>query len=51
SATPVILISGKGAEEDPQDFIDLGAFAYVNKPFNLDEIEDVVEQAIGQTQS
>jgi len=51
SATPVILISGKGAEQDPQDLMDLGAFAYVNKPFNLDEIEDVVEQAIGQAQS
>jgi len=46
SATPVILISGKGAEQDPQDLIDLGAFAYVTKPFNLDEIESVVERAI-----
>lgn len=51
SATPVILISGKGAEQDPQDLIDLGAFAFVNKPFNLVEIEDVVEQAVGQAQS
>lgn len=51
SATPVILISGKGAEEDSQDFIDLGAFAYVNKPFNLAEIEEVVERAVGQVQS
>jgi two-component system NtrC family response regulator len=51
SATPVILISGKGSEEDPQAFMDLGAFAYVNKPFNLDEIEQVVERAVGHTQS
>ena len=51
SATPVILISGKGPEQDPQDLINLGAFAYVNKPFSLDEIEDVVERAVGQTQS
>lgn len=50
-ATPVILISGKGAEEDPQALIDLGAFAYINKPFDLDEIEDVVERALEQTQS
>jgi two-component system OmpR family response regulator len=48
SSTPVILISGKGAEQDPQDFMDLGAFAYVNKPFNLDEIEEAVERAIGK---
>jgi DNA-binding NtrC family response regulator len=45
SATPVILISGKGSEQDPQALIDLGAFAYVTKPFSLDEIEDVVERA------
>ncbi len=51
SDTPIILISGKGSEEDPGDLIDLGAFAYVTKPFNLDEIEEVVERAVGQTQS
>ena len=50
SGTPVILISGKGSEQDPQALIDLGAFAYVNKPFNLDEIEEVVERAVSQTQ-
>jgi DNA-binding NtrC family response regulator len=49
--TPVILISGRGAEQDPEDLIELGAFAYVTKPFNLDEIEEVVERAVGQTQS
>jgi DNA-binding NtrC family response regulator len=51
SATPVILISGKGSEEDPQAFMELGAFAYVTKPFNLSEIEQVVEQAITKKQS
>jgi DNA-binding response OmpR family regulator len=49
--TPVILISGKGSEQDPEDLIELGAFAYVTKPFNLDEIEEVVERAVSQTQS
>ena len=49
--TPVILISGRGTEQDPEDLIELGAFAYVTKPFNLDEIEEVVERAVGQTQS
>src|ERR1700716_2774067 len=48
SGTPVILISGKGSEQDPQALIDLGAFAYVTKPFNLDEIEEVVERAVGK---
>lgn len=51
SNTPVILISGKGSEQDPQDLIELGAFAYVTKPFNLDEIEEVVERAVRQTGS
>jgi DNA-binding response OmpR family regulator len=51
SNTPVILISGKGSEQDPKALIDLGAFAYVTKPFDLDEIEEVVERAIMATQS
>jgi two-component system, NtrC family, response regulator AtoC len=46
STTPVILISGKGNEQDPKDLIALGAFAYVTKPFSLDEIEQVVERAV-----
>jgi DNA-binding NtrC family response regulator len=50
-ATPVILISGKGSEQDPKALMDLGAFAYVTKPFSLNEIEEVVERAIAQTQS
>src|SRR6266850_474399 len=36
--TPVILISGKGNEQDPNDLLNQGAFAYVTKPFHLDEI-------------
>jgi two-component system response regulator AtoC len=46
SGTPVIVISGKGSEEDSKSLLDLGAFAYVTKPFNLDEIELVVERAL-----
>lgn len=49
--TPVILISGKGGEQDTKSLIDLGAFAYVTKPFNLDEIEQVVERAVGNRES
>jgi two-component system response regulator AtoC len=47
SATPVILISGKGGEQ-AQALVDLGAFAYVTKPFNLVEIEEVIERAVTQ---
>lgn len=49
SATPVIMISGKGSEQNAQALLDMGAFAYVTKPFNLDEIEEVVERAVGLT--
>ena len=44
--TPVILISGKGNEQDQESLIRLGAFAYITKPFSLDEIEQTVERAI-----
>jgi len=44
--TPVILISGKGNEQDSKSLIELGAFAYVMKPFSLDEIESMVELAL-----
>ena len=45
--TPVILISGKNDEQDSAALIKLGAFAYLNKPFSLDEIEFIVERAVG----
>jgi DNA-binding NtrC family response regulator len=51
STTPVIMISGKGSEQNSQALLDMGAFAYVTKPFNLDEIEEVVERAIAKKQS
>ena len=45
--TPVILISGKNDEQDSEALIKLGAFAYLNKPFSLDEIEFIVDRAVG----
>ena len=45
--TPVILISGKNDEQDRETMIKLGAFAYLHKPFSLDEIEYIVKRAIG----
>ena len=44
--TPVILISGKHDEQDSEALIKLGAFAYLNKPFSLDEIEFIVGRAV-----
>ena len=44
--TPVILITGKGGEADGRILLGLGAFAYITKPFSLDEIETNVERAL-----
>ena len=44
--TPVILITGKNDEQDSEALIKLGAFAYLNKPFSLDEIEYLVDRAV-----
>ena len=48
--TPVILISGKNDGQDPEALIKLGAYAYLNKPFSLDEIEYLVDRAVGVAQ-
>ena len=45
-ATPVIVISGKQNEEGPESLLKLGAFAYITKPFKLDEVELLVERAV-----
>jgi len=44
----VILISGKAAEGDREHLLTMGAFAYVTKPFKLEQIEQLVEQAVQQ---
>lgn len=49
--TPVILISGKSNEQDSESMLALGAFAYLTKPFSLDEIERVVERAVKNKQT
>jgi len=40
---PIIVASGRG---NADDFISKGAFAYIRKPFNLQEYEDVVSRAL-----
>jgi DNA-binding NtrC family response regulator len=44
--TPVIVISGKGDEQDSRALLKLGAFAYLTKPLDLDQMENVVRQAV-----
>jgi DNA-binding NtrC family response regulator len=45
-ATPVIVISGMPDGADGKELLDLGAFAYFTKPFQLEEIEVAVDRAI-----
>jgi DNA-binding NtrC family response regulator len=44
--TPVIVISGICSEEEGQSSIALGAFAFLSKPFNLEDVEDTVNRAL-----
>ena len=44
--TPVIVISGNCSDEEGQSSVALGAFAYLTKPFNLDEVEETVKRAL-----
>ena len=47
-ATPVIVISGRPDEADGESLVELGAFAYFHKPFQLEELETAVEQALAR---
>ncbi len=49
--TPVIIISGKASDEEQETLMKLGAFAYLMKPFQLDEIEQTVQRALTQNPS
>ena len=44
--TPVIIISGKCSDEEGQSSLDLGAFAFISKPFRLEDVEDTVNRAL-----
>lgn len=45
---PVIIISGLSDQEHAQGLIKMGAFAYLVKPFRLDEVEETVQRALEQ---
>ncbi len=46
--TPVIVISGHSDDIEAQSLIEIGAFAYITKPFSLDEVESAVVRAIAR---
>jgi two-component system NtrC family response regulator len=48
--TPVIVISGKPDGADGKSLLEMGAFAYLTKPFQLDDVEESVARAIAHRQ-
>ena len=48
--TPVIVISGNANAEAAAELLAMGAFAYLNKPFQLELVEDAVVRAIALRQ-
>ena len=46
--TPVIVISGVSDKKDAEELLESGAFAYLAKPFELIEIEELVNRAIAR---
>ena len=49
SPVPVILMSSFGNEETSRRALAAGAFAYLAKPFELDQLLPLVERARGET--
>jgi len=47
--TQVIVMTGFSSVENAVEAMKLGAYHYVNKPFNLDEVEMLVEKALETT--
>ena len=49
--TPVIVMSGAVSEEEGQSSLALGAFAYITKPFRLEDVEATVKRALASKSS
>jgi two-component system response regulator AtoC len=47
-ATPVIVISGNAKTEAVTELLAMGAFAYLTKPFRIEDVEDTVIRAIAR---
>ncbi len=44
----VILLTGHGSDEDAKKGLELGAFEYIIKPFNLSALIDALHRAAGR---
>jgi two-component system chemotaxis response regulator CheY len=43
---PVVIVSTESSEEDKKKGMTLGAFAYLTKPFRVEELQDIVKKAL-----
>ncbi len=43
---PVVIVSTESSEEDRKKGMELGAFAYLTKPFKSNELQSVVKKAL-----
>lgn len=44
---PVILLTGRGSEQDSQTGLELGAFDYIMKPVKIDRLIEIMLKAVG----
>ncbi len=47
---PIVIASSEGSQERVQHLADLGAFGYVRKPFQPEQLRDVLQPLLGVTQ-
>jgi CheY-like chemotaxis protein len=50
-ATEVIILTGYGSEQEERQAKDLGAFAYLEKPVNIDVLTDTMKQAYNRAKA
>jgi two-component system chemotaxis response regulator CheY len=43
---PIVIVSTESSEEDKKKGMTLGAFAYLTKPFRVEELQDIVKKAL-----
>ncbi|MFH1530129.1 MAG: response regulator [Pseudomonadota bacterium] len=49
-ATEVIILTGHGSDQEKRQAMELGAFAYLEKPANIDVLAETMKQAYSKTQ-
>lgn len=43
---PVILLTGRGSEQDSEAGLELGAFDYIMKPVKIDRLIEIMQKAV-----